>query len=68
LTASLSPAGDFLFVGADDGAVHIIDTASRTDLQQITFPYPTNALCYGPGTPATQSPVPCLPDLVAVKP
>ncbi len=68
LTASLSPAGDFLFVGADDGAVHIIDTATQTDSQQITFPYPTNALCYGPGTPATQSPVTCLPDLVAVRP
>jgi hypothetical protein len=68
LSASLSPAGDFLFVGADDGAVHVIDTASRTDLQQITFPYPSNALCYGGGTPATQSPVPCLPDLVAVRP
>jgi trimeric autotransporter adhesin len=68
LTASLSPAGNFLFVGADDGAVHIIDTATQTDTQQITFPYPTNALCYGPGTPATQSPVTCLPDLVAVRP
>jgi hypothetical protein len=68
LSASLSPAGDLLFVGADDGAVHIIDTSSRTDLQQITFPYPSNALCYGGGTPSTQSPVPCLPDLVAVKP
>jgi WD40 repeat protein len=68
LSASLSPAGDFLFVGADDGAVHIIDTSSRTDKQQITFPYPSNALCYGGGTPATQSPVPCLPDLVAAKP
>jgi WD40 repeat protein len=68
LSASLSPAGNFLFVGADDGAVHIIDTSSRTDLQQITFPYPSNALCYGPGTPATQSPVPCLPDLVSARP
>jgi trimeric autotransporter adhesin len=68
LTASLSPAGDLLFVGANDGAVHVIDTASRTDTQQITFPYPSNALCYGPGTPATQSPVTCLPDLVAVRP
>jgi hypothetical protein len=68
LTASVSPASNLLFVGADDGAVHVIDTATHTDTEQITFPYPTNALCYGPGTPATQSPVPCLPDLVAVRP
>ena len=54
LTASLSPAGDLLFVGADDGAVHVIDTASQTDTQQVTFPFPQNALCFGPGNPATQ--------------
>ena len=53
LSASISPASDFLFVGADDGAVHIIDTATHTDLQQITFPFPGNALCYGLGTPST---------------
>jgi hypothetical protein len=68
LAASLSPAGDLLFVGANDGAVHVIDTASGADTQQITLPFPQNALCYGPGTPITQPPVTCLPDLVAVKP
>ena len=68
LTASLSPAGDLLFVGANDGAVHVINTASQTDADQITFPFPQNALCFGPGTPATAAPVTCLPDLVAVKP
>lgn len=68
ISASVSPASDFLFVGADDGPVHIIDTATHTDLQQITFPFPGNALCYGLGNPVTQSPVPCLPDLVAVRP
>ncbi len=68
LSASLSPAGDLLFVGADDGAVHVIDTTTLADTQQITFSFPTNALCYGPGIPLTQSPVTCLPDLVAAKP
>ena len=68
LSASLSPAGDMLFVGADDGAVHVIDTAAQTDTQQISFPFPQNALCFGPGNPATQPPVTCLPDLVVVKP
>ncbi len=53
LSASLSPAGDVLFVGTDDGTVHVIDTSSQSDLQQITFPFPTNELCFGPGSPPT---------------
>jgi hypothetical protein len=68
LTASLDPTGDLLFVGADDGAVHVIDTATLADTQQITFPFPQNSLCFGPGIPVTQAPVTCLPDLVAAKP
>ena len=68
LSASLSPAGNLLFVGADDGAVHVIDTSSQSDVQQVTFPFPTNELCFGPGNPATQVPITCNPDLVAVKP
>lgn len=57
LSMSLSPAGDFLFVGADDGTVHVIDTGLRQDTQQVTFPFPTNELCFGPGNPATQVPL-----------
>jgi hypothetical protein len=68
LSASLSPAGDLLFVGADDGAVHIINTATFADTAQITFPFPQTPLCFGPGTPSTAPPVTCLPDLVAVNP
>jgi hypothetical protein len=68
LSASLGPAGDLLFVGADDGALHVINTSTLADTEQITFPFPTNTLCYGPGIPITQAPVVCLPDLVAVKP
>ncbi len=68
LSASLSPAGDLLFIGADDGAVHVIDTSTLADTQQIPFPYPSTALCYGLGTPPTQAPVTCLPDLVVVRP
>jgi trimeric autotransporter adhesin len=56
LSASLSPAGDLLFVGADDGTVHVIDTASGSDLQQITFPITQSPLCFGPGTPVTAVP------------
>jgi WD40 repeat protein len=68
LSASISPAGDLLFVGADDGAVHVINTTTQLDTQQVTFPFPQSSLCLGPGNPATQPPVTCNPDLVAVKP
>lgn len=54
LSASLSPDGTLLFVGADDGAVHVIDTTSGLDTQQVKFPFPTNELCFGPGNPLTQ--------------
>ncbi|HKW16284.1 MAG TPA: hypothetical protein VJO35_02125 [Terriglobales bacterium] len=57
LSASLSPDGTLLFVGANDGAVHVIETASGLDTQQVTFPFPTNELCFGPGNPATQVPL-----------
>jgi hypothetical protein len=57
LSAGLSPAGDFLFVGANDETVHVIDTASGLDTQQVTFPFPTNELCFGPGSPATRVPL-----------
>ena len=54
LSASLAPDGKLLFVGADDGALHVIDTTSGLDTQQVTFPFPTNELCFGPGNPPTQ--------------
>lgn len=51
LSASLSPTGDFLFVGADDGQVHVIDTATALDSQQVALPFPQSSLCLGPGNP-----------------
>ena len=57
LSASLSPDGKLLFVGADDGTLHVIDTTSGNDIQQVTFPFPTNELCFGPGNPLTQVPL-----------
>ncbi len=57
LSASLSPAGDLLFVGANDGALHVIDASSATDTQQVDFSFPQNALCFGPGNPVTQVPL-----------
>ena len=66
LSASISPSGDLLFVGASDGAVHVIDTTTQLDTQQVTFPFPESSLCVGPGNPVTQPPVTCNPDLVVV--
>lgn len=57
LSAALSPDGTLLFVGADDGTLHVINTASGSDIQQVTFPFPTNELCFGPGNPLTQVPL-----------
>jgi hypothetical protein len=57
LSASVSPAGDLLFVGANDGTVHVIDTTTQIDLQQVTFTFPQNTLCYGPGNPVTPVPL-----------
>lgn len=53
LSASLSPASDLLFVGANDGTVHVINTTTLADTEQVTFPFPQNSMCVGPGTPAT---------------
>jgi hypothetical protein len=38
LQASLSIDGSRLYVAANDGAVHVLDTLGGTDLVQITFP------------------------------
>jgi hypothetical protein len=57
LSAALAPAGNQLFVGADDGMVHVIETGSGLDTAQVEFTFPGNELCLGPGTPATQVPL-----------
>jgi hypothetical protein len=63
LSATLTPDGTLLYVGASDQTVHVVNTASGSDIQQISFP---QSLCQNSiGQPA---PVTCLPDLIAVKP
>jgi hypothetical protein len=52
LSASLS--GTNLLVGADDGAVHVIDTTTGLDTQQVALAFPQDSLCIAPGTPVTQ--------------
>ena len=54
LSASLSPAGDQLFVGADDNQVHVINTFTQVDTEQVPLTFPQNSsLCVGPGSPPT---------------
>jgi len=84
LQASLTPDGKFLYVGAEDvpppalptsppamGSVHVLDTTSGADVQQITFPESPQPFCIGQGSPPLAPPAPvtyCYPDLIAVKP
>ena len=41
-------------MGASDNSVHVIDTQSGLDLQQVALSFPSASLCIGPGNPATQ--------------
>jgi WD40 repeat protein len=63
LSATLTPDGTLLYVGASDGTVHVVSTVAGGDIQQVTFP---QGLCQNSvGQPF---PITCNPDLVAVKP
>lgn len=64
LTASLTPDGTLLYVGASDGTLHVVDTVAGGDVQQISFS-PTSLCQNSIGKPFS---VPCYPDLVAVRP
>jgi hypothetical protein len=65
LQASLTSDGNFMYIAASDGQVHVIDTQNAGDIQQLPFrsdPSTLQAgLCVGFA-------VPCNPDLIAVKP
>ena len=65
LNASLTPDGAFLYVGANDGSVHVVQTTTLSDLQQIVFPA-NQSLCQdSAGEPFG---ITCNVDLIAVKP
>ncbi len=63
LSATLTPDGTLLYVGASDGAVHVVSTVAGGDIKQIPFP---QGLCQNSvGQPFSPN---CKPDLIAVKP
>jgi WD40 repeat protein len=63
LSATLTPDGTLLYVGASDKTVHVVNLVAGGDIQQISFP---QSLCQNSvGQPFS---IPCYPDLVAVKP
>ena len=64
LSAALAPNGSVLYVGANDGTVHVIDTVVGGDIQQVSFP---QTLCRNAAGLQFVG-VTCNPDLVAVKP
>jgi hypothetical protein len=65
LDASLTADGTTLYVGANDGSVHVVSTVSGGDLEQITF---TNNNSSNKTSLCSNIPQTCNPDLVAVQP
>jgi len=65
LRATLTPDGTLLYIGASDGTVHVVDTVTGGDIQQISFPQDPSTLQGGlcSGVKLT-----CNPDLIAVRP
>jgi hypothetical protein len=53
LSEALSPEGAFLFVGGSDNQVHVIDTQTMLDSEQVPLTFPQSSLCIGPGSPST---------------
>ena len=64
LHASLTPDGTLLVVGASDGMVHEIQTATGADVAQVQFPLGLCLNVAGQTFPG----ITCNPDLVEVKP
>ena len=65
LDASLTPDGTLIYVGANDGSVHVVSTVSGGDLEQITFSTANNS---NKSSLCSNVPQTCNPDLVAVQP
>jgi hypothetical protein len=54
LSAAVDRTGTFLFVGASDNSVHVVNTGTGLDTQQVPLTFPSESLCIGPGNPVTQ--------------
>ena len=65
IQASLTPDGTRLYVAATDGQVHVLDTQSGADIQQISFPSDATTLLSGLCSGVTFT---CNPDLIAIRP
>jgi hypothetical protein len=65
IQASLTAEGNLLYVAAADGHVHVLDTQTGGDIQQISFPTDASTLQGGLCTGVTFT---CNPDLIAIKP
>jgi 6-phosphogluconolactonase (cycloisomerase 2 family) len=65
IQASLTADGNLLYIAAADGQVHVVDTQSGGDIQQVSFPPNATTLQNGLCAGATFT---CNPDLIAVKP
>jgi len=65
LQAALTPDGTLLYIGASDGTVHVVDTVTGGDIQQISFPQNPTTL---QGGLCSEVMFTCNPDLIAVKP
>lgn len=65
IQASLTPDGSRLYIAAADGQVHILDTQTGGDVQQISFITDATTLQAGLCGGVTFT---CNPDLIAVKP
>jgi hypothetical protein len=65
LDASLTPDGSLMYVGANDGSVHVVSTISGGDLDQITFSTSNSGNKTSLCSNILRT---CDPDLVAVQP
>ncbi len=65
LDAGLTVDGTTLYVGANDGSVHVVSAVSGGDLQQITF---TNNNSSNKSSLCSNIPQTCNADLIAVQP
>jgi hypothetical protein len=63
LQEAMSPDGTQLAVGGSDGNLHVVQTSTNVDAQQVVY---TQSFCQTPG--GQNFGITCNPDLIAIKP